>query len=412
MDLNRLNTKRILSMVALITVMILAIVHVMDILQWAKTAVALLTPFFLGGAIAFIVNVPMRFLEEKLFVKIEYPWFKKSERTIALLLSLTIIFALFSLVAVVVVPQLIDALTLFVSSLPKYAEQLNMVISKLPDPDGKLQGLVHAIDSASPSEIQRKILDFFNIKNVTQALSETLTATLSTTFGVVTSIFAKVINFVLAACFALYALAKKEDLARQVRKIIYAFFGKRQAAYVVHLGQVAYAKFFNFITGQFTEAVILGVLCFIGMHIFRFPYAGMISVLVGFCNMIPIAGAFIGGSVGFLLILSMDPMKALLFLVFLVVLQQFEGNIIYPRVVGGSVGLPAIWTLVAITLGGTLLGLIGMLTFVPLCATLYTITTEIVNARLEMKDITADSAELKTGLPAGVPPYKGKSRRK
>ena len=149
----------------------------------------------------------------------------------------------------------------------------------------------------------------------------------------------------------------------------------------------------------------MGILCFIGMSILRLPYVTMVSVLIGFANLIPIVGALLAGIVSSLLIMSVDPMKGLIFLVFLVILQQFEGNIIYPRVVGGSVGLPAIWTLVAITLGGTLMGLVGMLTFVPLGATIYTLISELVAHKLEVKGINEASSELKTGLPAGVAPY-------
>ena len=172
--------------------------------------------------------------------------------------------------------------------------------------------------------------------------------------------------------------------------------------YLVHAAQVSFAKFYHFIIGQLTEAIILGTLCTIGMLVLRLPYAPMIGVLTGFCALIPIFGAFIGGAVGALLILTVSPIKALTFLIFLIILQQIEGHIIYPKVVGGSVGLPAMWTLFAITIGGSLYGLVGMLISVPLFAALYYLFTEIVYARLARNEISAEDQLIQSGVDEGL----------
>ena len=190
-------------------------------------------------------------------------------------------------------------------------------------------------------------------------------------------------SFVIAFVFAIYLLLQKETLIRQLKKLIYAYMRKDFAEKLLKIAKTSNNIFANFTTGQFTEALILGFLCFIGMLILQIPYALTISVLIAFTALIPIVGALIGTAVGVLLILAVSPLKAVVFVIFLLILQQIEGNIIYPKVVGNSVGLPGIWVLVAITIGGSLWGIVGMLVSVPLVSVLYTILRDNVNQKLQ-----------------------------
>lgn len=413
MDLNRFNTKKILSLVVVVVLIIAGITHLGDIVGWVKVALGVLSPFIIGGAIAFVINVPMRFFEEKVFTRFKgfkEGRFNKLKRPLAMFLSFLIVFATLTLVVSTVIPQIVEAVGLFASNIPDYINTLTVWTKDFIKTHEWSRHIIPNEWEAyltNDTKLQTEAEKLIDPKKI-EAFFTSLTSTIGATVGFVSSFLGQVANFFIGLFFAIYILANKEELQKQMNKGLYAFFGRNQAVYTVHIGQVAYSKFHSFITGQMAEAVILGVLCFIGMSLFRFPYATMISVLIGFSNLIPIAGALIAGTIGSLLIASVDPLKGLLFLVFLVILQQFEGNIIYPRVVGGSVGLPALWTLVAITLGGTLMGLIGMLTFVPLGATIYTVFTEIVNSRLSSKGIKEDSMEVMTGLPYGISPYKSK----
>lgn len=417
MDFNRFNTKKLLSLIAVIAIMVMAITHVADIIKWVRVGLGVLSPFIIGGAIAFVLNVPMRFFEEKVFPrfsKFKGKKIKKLERPLAIFFSFLIVFVTLTLVVSIVIPQIVEAIGLFASNIPGYVNTLTDWSQDFIRTHDWVSNLIpneweeYLTDDKKLQSEANKFVDTKKIESFFTTLSTTIGATFGATLGFVSSFLGQLANFFIGLFFAIYILANKEELQKQMNKGLYAFFGRNQAIYAVHVGQVAYSKFYSFITGQMAEAVILGVLCFIGMSLFRFPYAMMISVLIGFANLIPIAGTLIAGAIGSLIIASIDPLKGALFLVFLIILQQFEGNIIYPRVVGGSVGLPALWTLVAITLGGTLMGLIGMLTFVPLGATIYTIFTEIVNTRLYSKGIEEDSSELMTGLPEGIVSYNKK----
>jgi len=392
LDFNQWSTKKILSLVVVVVLLIFALLHILDIIDWVKMVLGILTPFIIGASIAFVINVPMRFFEEKVFSRIKNRKFKKFERPVAIILSFLIVLFTVSAVVSIVIPQVVNAIVLFANNIPHYVNVINDWAGEVLDNNQWLKDLLPADFEKrllSDKEWQNNIKEFLNQDRITSFFT-TVGSTIGATFGFVTSVFGQVTNIVIGFFFAIYILANKELLHVQTRMGVYAFFAKRQAVGIMHVGQVAYQKFYSFI---------------IGMSILRLPYVTMVSVLIGFANLIPIVGALLAGIVSSLLIMSVDPMKGLIFLVFLVILQQFEGNIIYPRVVGGSVGLPAIWTLVAITLGGTLMGLVGMLTFVPLGATIYTLISELVAHKLEVKGINEASSELKTGLPAGVAPY-------
>lgn len=395
MEQPKISIPRVLLFIFAVALIIYSVFNMDTMLEFIKNSIVLIKPFLIGAVIAFVLNVPLRFFEHHVFCHIKHPKFKKVERGLSILLSLLLVWIALSLVVRIVVPQLIESISLLVSTIPRYVDYLTNFLSEYENDSEAIANFVKQIESISPQTLEQYTMNWLNDQVTAHAL---LSSAFMSTVGIVSSVAAGVINFFVAFVFAIYILGSKEKLAVQARKICFAFFNRIHAAYLVHVAQVSFAKMYSFITGQLTEAVILGSLCTIGMVIFRLPYAGMIGVLTGFCALIPIFGAFIGGAVGALLIFTVSPIKALTFVIFLVILQQIEGNFIYPKVVGSSVGLPAMWTLFAITIGGALMGLIGMMLFVPLCAIVYFLFTEIVAGRLKKNNISPDDEMIQYGL--------------
>lgn len=395
MEQPKISIPRVLLFIFAVALIIYSVFNMDTMLEFIKNSIVLIKPFLIGAVIAFVLNVPLRFFEHHVFCHIKHPKFKEVERGLSILLSLLLVWIALSLVVRIVVPQLIESISLLVSTIPGYVDYLTNFLSEYENDSEAIANFVKQIESISPQTLEQYTMNWLNDQVTAHAL---LSSAFMSTVGIVSSVAAGVINFFVAFVFAIYILGSKEKLAVQARKICFAFFNRMHAAYLVHVAQVSFAKMYSFITGQLTEAVILGSLCTIGMVIFRLPYAGMIGVLTGFCALIPIFGAFIGGAVGALLIFTVSPIKALTFVIFLVILQQIEGNFIYPKVVGSSVGLPAMWTLFAITIGGALMGLIGMMLFVPLCAIVYFLFTEIVAGRLKKNNISPDDEMIQYGL--------------
>lgn len=395
MEQPKISIPRVLLFIFAVALIIYSVFNMDTMLEFIKNSIVLIKPFLIGAVIAFVLNVPLRFFEHHVFCHIKHPKFKKVERGLSILLSLLLVWIALSLVVRIVVPQLIESISLLVSTIPGYVDYLTNFLSEYENDSEAIANFVKQIESISPQTLEQYTMNWLNDQVTAHAL---LSSAFMSTVGIVSSVAAGVINFFVAFVFAIYILGSKEKLAVQARKICFAFFNRMHATYLVHVAQVSFAKMYSFITGQLTEAVILGSLCTIGMVIFRLPYAGMIGVLTGFCALIPIFGAFIGGAVGALLIFTVSPIKALTFVIFLVILQQIEGNFIYPKVVGSSVGLPAMWTLFAITIGGALMGLIGMMLFVPLCAIVFFLFTEIVAGRLKKNNISPDDEMIQYGL--------------
>ena len=347
-----------------------------------STVFSIFLPFLLGGCLAFLLNVILRPVERgwrRAWGKRYGPRQKRAQRPVCLLVSTLLLVGVVFAIFFIVVPALKDSVVNFVSLLPSRLTHLEHWWNNLA---GFLEA--HSIQlpefSLNSAELQN---------NITSFLSKYGEDFLNTTIGITSSIFSLVVNLVLALAFSLYLLAQKETLTGQAKKVVRALFSEKWAHWITDVARMTNRTFSNFVTCQLTEAVILGTLCFLGMLIFRLPYAGVISVLVGFTALIPIFGAFIGVGIGAFLILLVSPIKALWFILFFVILQQLEGNLIYPRVVGKSVGLPGIWVLAAVTVGGNAFGLAGMLLAVPLCSVLYTLARQGVNARLARKGLSS-----------------------
>ena len=394
MDYRNMSVQRLLLIVLAAALVIYAVFHPESLLGAAKYLMGLFGPFIIGAVMAFVLNVPLRFFERKLFARYQSPKAKRRVRMVSILLSILLVICIISVVISMVVPQLVKSITLFISMVPSYLDYLYNFLDMFKDVD-MVADFQKRIDALASGNIEN-VLTTEMMEFLTQ--STILTNAVNSTVDIVSSVFSKVFNLVIEFVFAIYILSSKEKLAVQARKICYALFSERNASYIIHVAQVSFAKFYSFISGQLTEAVILGTLCAIGMSVLRLPYAVMIGALTGFCALVPIFGAFIGGAIGALLILTVDPMKSVIFIVFLVVLQQVEGNLIYPRVVGGSVGLPAIWTLFAITIGGSLFGLVGMMIFVPIMAIFYFLFSEIIHGRLKKNKIAVSDERILTGI--------------
>ena len=359
----------------LAAVLILAIRYFDVLLGGVSKLWEIVFPLGLGAGIAYVLNIVMKKLEKVYFPRSEKPFIKKARRPVCILLSILLILLVVQMVLLLVVPQLIRAAMVLGQNIPAMAERAidwlaaNGVSSE------------QAADSLRELEIDWEGLG----KNVWNYMSTGLGGVLNSTVSFVSSAFGMVVNLVIALIFAVYILCSKEKLAGQFKRIVRAYGKPEWIAKGSRVLATMNETFTSFIVGQATEAVILGSLCAVGMLLLRFPYALTVGAFVGATALIPVVGAYLGAVVGGFMIFTQDPLKALLFLVFIVVLQQLEGNLIYPKVVGGSIGLPGIWVLAAVTVGGGLLGVGGMLLGVPLAATAYKLLAQDVSARSTAK---------------------------
>ena len=337
----------------------------------------ILSPFVLGGAIAFVLNVPMRAIERHLFPNRRR--LTRLRRPLALVLTLVALTGVLTLAFCVIGPGIKDAVVSIAAQVPDAFDRLYQRLLGLEQYLPQIKDLVGdlAIDWKSLSQKALRLA---------QSWGGSL---ISSGGGLMVGVVSGVSTFVIGLIFSFYILLQKEKLARQGRQVLYGLLPLKQADRALEVLRLAERTFSNFLSGQCVEACILGTLFVIAMTIFRMPYALLVGVLIALTALIPIVGAFIGCAVGALLIAITDPWKALAFIILFLVLQQIEGNLIYPHVVGSSVGLPSIWVLAAVTLGGKLMGVGGMLFFIPLCSVLYALFRDFVKGRLAEKKVPA-----------------------
>ena len=328
-------------------------------------------PLLLGFVIAYVVNILMRFLERHYFPHSGKPWVIKTKRPVCLLLSYILILLILAAVITLVLPKVVDTIRALSLVLPEYWEQIRKWIGEHQD---QLSFLSEWVDQDSLS--WDSMADSIKA-SAPQRISGILSSSISLISGMTSGLF----NLVVGLAFSAYLLAGKEKLLAQAKKLQKAFLKPRTAARLNTVLAAANESFTSFITGQCTEAVILGALCILGMLIFGFPHATSIGIFIGVTSLIPILGAYLGAAVGVLLIFQADPKQALLFIVFIIVLQQLEGNLIYPRVMGTSIGLPGLWVFAAVIIGGGLGGIVGMLFGVPVAATIYKLIRTAANER-------------------------------
>ena len=376
MDLNKKNMKNIMLLIVFAVLFYVGVQRIESVAAGFSFVVSIVFPFLLGAAMAFILNVPMSFMEKRLFSKTKGKA-KKLKRPICLVLAILFVVAILWIVLLVVIPEVASTGASLSVNIEAALIKLQRWTMDIFEDNKQIEVWIASLQFDWDGIIHTA---FGFLKNGAGNV-------LNSTMTVAKTVINSVMNFCVAFVFACYILLQKEKLAVQIRKILYAFFSKKVVTKVLDIASLSYKTFANFVTGQCCEAVILGTMFFISMSILRFPYALLVGVLIAFTALIPIFGAFIGCFLGTFLILVADPMKAIAFVILFLVLQQVEGNLIYPHVVGGSVGLPSIWVLVAVTVGGSLMGIVGMLVFIPICSVLYALFREMVYKRLKERGI-------------------------
>lgn len=340
----------------------------------------ILAPFILGGVIAFIMKIPLNFLERKVFSKVKNEKFQKNKRTISIAISFIFIILVFFLITAIIVPQLINSFDGLRKSLPSFLQMAIDKTREIPYLNNYSDKLQSEYDSLSWNEIFNRIKGFVTSSDNS---SQILNGALSTA----SSILGGLVSFMLALITSIYILADKERLGYQATRICYSFFNNKVANKIIHVAHLLHENFFGFIRGQLTVSTLIGIATFVASFVLRIPNAATLGVIVGVTDLIPIIGPFLGGAMCFIMIVIEDSTKALMFLVLIVILQQVESNLVYPKIVGDKVGLPSLWTLVAITVGGSLFGVVGMWAFIPLASTLYELMREYTKYKIDEKNL-------------------------
>ena len=334
-------------------------------------------PLLIGCVIAYIINILMSFYEKHYFPKLKNAHLIKSRRTVCMLLAFVTLVIIAALLGKLVVPELVACVELLIAKIPGAAASMVDWLEKLDILPEDILASLQSVDWKS------------KIEQIISVLTTGIGNVMGTAINVVSSVFSGIVTALFALIFSIYLLTGKEQLGSQFDRLMKRYMSGKVYSRTRYILSVLNDCFHKYIVGQCTEAVILGVLCAVGMLILGFPYATMTGAVIAFTALIPVAGGYIGAAVGAFMILTVSPMKALLFLVYIVILQQLENNLIYPKVVGSSMGLPAIWVLAAVTIGGGVMGITGMLIGVPVAAAVYRLISEDVN---RISETTADHA--------------------
>ena len=373
MEWNKQTLRGWLTVVCTGVVLFCVLQNPATLVSAVRALLGIFTPFLLGGAIAFVLNVPMRAIETRLL-----RGKTRGRRAGALILALAAVVGVLALAVYVIAPGIGEAAASIGDQLPYAMERLWQQVTVL---EQYLPLLAETLG-------QWELSDWTSLAQKAAELLQGWGGSLVTSGGgLIGGVVSGVSTFIIALIFSFYLLMQKERLARQGRQVLYALLPERKADRALDILRLANRTFSSFLSGQCLEACILGTLFVVAMSLFRLPYALLVGVLIALTALIPIVGAFIGCIVGALLIAVTSPVKALVFVVLFLVLQQVEGNLIYPHVVGNSVGLPPIWVLAAVTVGGKLMGVIGMLVFIPLCSVLYALFRDYVKIRLAEKRV-------------------------
>ena len=364
----RLISKWIIGIVAACILIFLGVQNIGIVANAVSWVTGLVAPLILGLVFALILNVPMRSLEAHLFKKAKKPFLKKLRRPIALIISFILILGIIAGIVSLLIPELVKAFKVILDGAIDFVN----TISKMSKEELSARPLGSLLLNIEWDKLLATMQDWF--KNQSGNI-------MNTAVGTIGSVVGGVFDFFIAIVFAVYILFGKEKLKKQIVRLIRVWIPEKSGKWALHACSVISENFRNFILGQSLDAIILGTLCMIGMLILRIPYAPMVGALVGVTALIPVVGAFIGAFVGAFMILTVDPIKAVIFVIFLVILQQLEGNIVYPRIMGSRVNLPGMWVLAAVTIGGGIAGPVGMLLSVPLASTAYVLFREATAER-------------------------------
>lgn len=372
MNLDKQTIKKLRGLILFTVILLAAMLNLSAIEGSIRTLFGLIFPFLLGGCIAFILNVPMTALEHSIFGSLKS---QKLKRGLSLVSALILVVGIVNIVMFLVIPELGNTLVSLSNSVPSFMNGVSAKAEQLFQENPQIIEWLESIE-VNWQSIVNSLVNFFR-NGAGNVLGSTVNMAVNIASGVAT--------FFIGFVFSLYILIEKEKLGRQAKMILAAFLPDKYYDSTVSIASLTYTTFANFLSGQCIEAVILGTMFFVSMTLLRFPYALLIGVLIAFTALIPIFGAFIGCIIGTFLILMVSPIQALWFIVLFNVLQQLEGNLIYPKVVGGSVGLPSMWVLVAVTLGGSTMGVAGMLIFIPLTSVVYALFRGVVYQRLKSR---------------------------
>ncbi len=330
----------------------------------------LIMPLIVGIAIAFIINVPMKQIERKIF-KIDKRKHKKLIRVISLIISLILIFGIIGLILFLIIPELVQAVIAIANSIPKDFGWVNDSLERLEDLYPSMQSYINDI----------------NVENIINTSVSQAGNVVSLIVGFLSSMISRIVIFFIGFILSIYILLDKENLVRQVKKLLNAFFSDKITKNIVRIVKLSNSTFTNFITGQCLDACLIATLLFIVMSILKMPYALILAVLFAITALIPYIGAFIALFVGVLLIAVTNPIMALWYVIIFFILQQIDENFTYPKIVGKSVGLPALWALLAVLIGGSIFGFIGIIISVPISSVLYSLLKDYVNYRIRKKQV-------------------------
>lgn len=369
--MNQLSLKKFTQFAIIFAALYLAVKYFSDLIKLGSVVWSAASPLVWGCVIAYVLNILMKKIESLYFPHSTSVLVQKSRRLVSVLLAFVVLFIILLLIINIVLPEFVSSIELIAREIPGVWDEVRAWGIANADQLPAIQQMLEQMD-----------LDWADsLKKMMNTLAVGAGGMFTSVVGLATSAVGKLVRFVIGLIFAIYLLFSKEKLHAQGMKIMEVYLKPQQKEKLLYVLRTVDESFTNFIVGQCMEAVILGVLCALGMTLLRLPYAVMTGTIIGVSALIPVAGAYIGGALGAFMIFTVDPLKALIFLVFLVILQQIEGNLIYPRVVGNSIGLPGLWVLAAVTVGGGVLGVSGMLLGVPLSAALYKIFADDVKRR-------------------------------
>lgn len=386
MELTKENIRKLRGLILFTAVVVVCLWKYEASLEILSFVWGVIFPFILGGAIAFVLNVPMNFVQRNLFPEEHLEkskTMKKLARPVSMLIVLFSVIAVIGLVMFVLIPQLGNTFSNLGRNIQAFIPQVQQWAQMIFHGNKEIMETINNIEF-DWNKIMDTGLDFFR-NGAGNVLDSTISAAKSIINGLAT--------FFIAFAFSIYILIQKEKLRRQSKKVLFAFVRRGRAEAALEVLTLTYQTFSHFLTGQCMEALILGGMFMVSMAVLRLPYALLIGIVIAFTALIPIFGAFIGCVVGAFLIFMVDPLKALIFVVLFLVLQQIEGNLIYPHVVGNSVGLPSIWVLAAVSVGGRLMGVVGMLIFIPIVSVLYALFREVVYLKLKKRKIAPEEIE-------------------
>lgn len=375
MNLKELNYKKITLLLTYLTILIAVIFNIQHVLEFIKSLFTIISPVIMGIVLAFLFNI--------LMVKYEKLFFKKDlknekpitglKRIASISATLLTVFIILALIFMLLIPELFSSMKVLIDNIGNYTEEIKAFGQKVIEENN--------IFESAYKEFMSTWMD------TSKSLGQWFVGASSNILTTTISIFGSIFNFVLGIVFSIYLLYQKEPILLNVKKTLYAYLPKKKADKISSISNITIKTFTNFVSGQVTEAIILGTLCTLGMLLLKMPYAILIGVVVGVTSLIPIFGAYLGAIPSAFLLLMEDPILAIIFIVFLIILQQIEGNIIYPKVVGKSVGLTGFWILLAVVIGSSLAGVAGVLIGVPLCSVIYYLLRDDVNKRIKQKKL-------------------------